>query len=226
MNKKIVFESPLWGSISALLSGIVTNLVLPLLSTVNYECINDGKTYFVNQRPDSVLVTLGKILLTLFVFGLFWLMFALLPCAVKKRFHFWKKKPYGNRDIRKLIDENIKKLLTISENRQSTDRYISEKVFWQMNLKDLATIVYTLHCALISENARSQSRMKDYFREGYESILGDQTSMYQLTGLIEGIELMLREAENAATEGDTDSLLSNDCRVISEKINQIRAIIK
>lgn len=224
--KKNIFESPLWGSISALLSGLITSLVIPLLSTTNFEYTIDGKKYFINQIPGSLLETLGKVILTLFVFGLLWTTLAFIPDALRRRFCYWKKKTYSNKDICKLIDKSVKQLMDIAECRKNTVYYLPPETFWRLKLKELASIIQVLYCAFISENSRSKRRIGDYFRRNHESILGNQTSLYQVIGLINGIDLFLNEAEVAAEKENLDSLLKSDCQTLREKINCLKEITK
>lgn len=222
--KKCFFDSPLWGSISAIISGIMTSLIYPLVSTNNYVCIVEGKTFDINQIPDPLLVTLGKMLLLLIVFGLLWIGIAFVPALWRKRFYYWKKKTYSNRDICQLIANNSNQLLAISECRKNAEYCFTAEIFWKLKLRDLSAIIQSLYRAFISDNARSQSRMKDYFRKSFQSVLGDQASMYQLVGLIDGIDLLLKEAESVTETENSDNLLNSDCHVLREKLDYLKGL--
>lgn len=211
-----------WKWMSAFVSGTLTSLILPFLTTSNYSVVIGENSYTIEQVPDSPLITSVKICIILLVFGLTWIILNYLPRLLRKQFCYWKKRIYTEQEVRQLVKDNTEMIIRL---HQQATLGIQPKIFWSLKINELGLIIMSLYRCLIADNMLPKSRIKDYFREDYQSIDGSQISKYELAALLELLRSSLRDATDAAGK-EENSQISKDCNELGKKLSQLENLIK
>lgn len=223
MNNTGAFEKKLWGQISALLSGTLTNLLCDLLPASSYKVTINYHQHEVTFTRIGTWTALGLVLLLFLSLWVF--IFFVVPRCLRliTRFTYPSIKKRSANDLLTVLDNVTRKTTELHSIFNLPENTPNKSELLKAHGRALLIIISLLYKEFLPSNIKQQKRVEQYFRSPKFAVLATTTekiSDYELTSDILLLESMVTQLKRCASK--KDDLLIRDCKNAEEKLADLK----
>lgn len=222
MSDKKVYSGRLRGEISAIVSGILTNLIYEELAVTKFKIVSTEGECFVIQLNDGAFgIRLAVIMGTFIVL---WLLISLvIPICVNQieRLRYKNIKGFNKKSVVTVFHTMKKNVQEISEqirNLSETNRLHVLPLY----TCELGQIINRMHDTFCPRTRHLKRIVQASFRNGatvYD--MGRYISSYEFDTLLNEIQRLLEEVSKSSRS----KLLQADCEMLKEQLSIIKNVV-
>lgn len=219
---KNISDKELFNYLSAIASGILTNVIYDELFPYYYEKIESSNSIMFIQIEQFNFFEKILIIMTIF-FVVWFLLSVIIPFIIKKikDLSYKKRKVYSKKDIMtnyNNINKNVQKLIESNIIILSDENFKYNNTVLASEISNNINNLYKIFCP--SKNAQKRI-VKSAFRQGNTiNDIGKYISHYEFEALLNNIEIIF----NSIFQENTNALKENDYNLLKEKIKELKLL--